>query len=347
MPATIIEHGSDLEMDVVPSGKSIFVGDILPVSNVLITERCLAACNYCGIDAKSNGRHMQWELFNAITGSDSIAFLRKQRIYLGDGEVLIYQDEQHAKTLVDVIKMLVFDLDLKVGFTTAGLIGPNREIGLNVLEQLTKFGLEFKKNIHSSLSVNISHPHVNSIEEYAEQMLETILLLEKFSQVCLITMSSPETSEKFQRLIGALFERLGRFDKLSVSPRSVSPWHGRAILNYSHLRSSKDSEKEDIGSCESLDSKPANLYSIKSNGDVSTGCSGFGIRGTSFGNIFENDARQIHENYRQFLTEFRERVGSEDRRVSVCEAHRTWNKRYVSPKSDHPVVRRALACSRS
>ncbi len=352
MPAAIVEHGTDLEMDVAPSGKSIFLGDRLPISNLHITEKCLAGCNYCGIDAKSNGRHMPWELFKTILESDSIAFLARQCVHLGDGEVLIYQDEQHGKTLYDTVKVLVLDYGLKVSFTTAGLIDPNQEIGLLALDRLAKIGQTLKQKVSVSLSFNILHPHTNPVQKYIKDMVATVKLLKQFSsEISIIIMSPICGRDEFRTILTTFLDNINdpssNSSNINYDLRIVSPYHGRAAINYPNQKEIYNAGcgNKNVALCEVFDSKNASSYSIKPNGDVSIGCKGFGMRGTSFGNVIENDASQIHENYRRFLAEFGEKFGTSGRKIAICEAHRTWNKRYVSPKSDHPVVR--MACNRS
>ena len=97
-----------------------------------ISERCCAGCDHCGVDAKPDGNLMELEMLLGILASKKTG-IKENRIYLGDGEVLLHP------RILDIIKTLV-GCGYKVGFTTAGLIPVNRKYGIEALKSLKGLG---------------------------------------------------------------------------------------------------------------------------------------------------------------------------------------------------------------
>ncbi len=313
-------------------------GAVLPIGELVISERCKWNCPYCGIDAKPDGELMSWELFKQVVKSDQITFELPnggKRVFLGDAEVLTWRDEQVKVGLLDIFDVLARVNGLEIQFTTAGLVPPNRKIGLTVLENLNRGGL-----LLSRLSVVVSFTlmHKIPIEKYLECMQETFYLLTNLgvkTEVRIIHNGSNlmQTQEAFNKVPGHEFVT-------SQNPQGVIPC-GRALMNFTFTPQVIETKQCSLLVEDIVQLRP--IFAVKPNGGVTIDCGNFGAsRGSTLGNVYSNDALGIHLEYGKFLAEFKERSKERPIGVYTCEHHRTWGKRFTPPVSERPIVPRKM-----
>jgi hypothetical protein len=314
----------------------------IQVGGFHIVEQCFARCSTCGVNALPTDSQMDWDLFNALLYSPQldVGTYRKSSSYpvvnLKDGEPLIYLDKEHGKTLTDVINALIFDRVVGVDFFTAGLLPYNKKRGREVLESLSKLG-PFAEEVSVSVSFNFFFRNMKSIESYVAALEKTFELLSQ-SSVYIGATCRYDTSNKEETIkhFTPIFERF-----LDPIHRS-SGWCMGAFLGEvcnAGRAAVSSSAKTDLPQCIRRSYKI-----IRPNGDVIPFCAGFGSRGASAGNVFENDAQQINAGYSLFEKELDAKIKSTPKGEHVCDTHRKWGRHIRPPRSKNPIVARPLSC---
>jgi hypothetical protein len=142
-----------------------------------------------------------------------------------------------------------------------------------------------------------------------------------------------------------LQRKLGIERFISRGKRTVSSLCGRASDN--HPPALVD---DATNICKTMSPNKIPRYRIRANGDVTISCLSTGTRGSTFGNVLENDAEQLYKAYHEFMYRFACRIGLNQAQRNrplgnlVCQAHQTCDIRIMPPRSNDPVVkRRAVA----
>jgi len=306
---------------------------ILNIGSLNISERCLKGCDYCASDSKPTGQQMPWDLIVDILESGQTAFM--ERISLTDAEPLIYEDKEAGKNLSDVIHTLIHDAGVPVHFTTAGLM-PQNQMGREALESLAALG-PYISDLKIDVSFNILDKKI-PLDVYIGCIQETFEVIASLAPVRHSTLILCRDIN--DRITVELFRALSSYGIITGfydNPRCVGPI-GRAIDNY-------DFDEKTLSIISHHCSRSRTPYTslrVRPNGDVAVHCRGFGFRGTTMGNVYRNDAEQINSLYTQFVVEHEARLKRLDRNLLPCESHRRWNKKFKSPRSKNPVVRRKI-----
>jgi hypothetical protein len=298
-------------------------GPTLPIGEMVISQKCLKGCSYCGIDARPKGALMPLDLFYQVVDSYQTTLIlpTRQRIFLGDAEVIIHPD------LTEMVQYLNSNSRLTVQFTTAGLLPKNQKIGAQNLERLG----ELRARLKVTLTLDILHGI--PMEEYTGYMKETIKLLFFLGdQLGVNTISDgkngAETIDWVNRITG-----LG----LKHAPEACPIGRG---MRMNFLKENSERIEEECGLIGDFRKYTQPTFSIRPNGDVSVHCCGLGAtRGPTLGNVYLHDAKGIHEQYELFLQEHMERCRTKPPNMHVCECHRTWKKKFVPEKSRCPIVK--------
>jgi sulfatase maturation enzyme AslB (radical SAM superfamily) len=310
-------------------------GPLLPVSGLNISERCHLNCSYCSFDIKPNGSLMSWDLFQAVVHSPQVYLVRNKEIQIGDGEPLIYFDKEHGKTLLDVLKVLICELGLAVSISTAGLMPPNRKLGLEVLRRLPELGERGRTNLQFFISFTHLREGI-SVEANDAAMLETLRLLEHH-RVIMAPLLPPDV-----KCSPGDFYNLSEDLRVYMSRARYVVDIGRARTNNPEIKTKTLCREHP---CEATE-EAAPTFLIRANGDVTFDCVRAGYRGTSTGNVYENDAGQMFELHREFLSELANHTHKCSRRTDRCEMHRVWNRPFTAPRSEKPIVPRAALAVR-
>jgi hypothetical protein len=310
---------------VLNAAPTIISPDHLKIGSIYANERCLGACDYCSINALPTDAEMPVEMMHEIMASDSLYFDRLNHLKLKDGEIIIHRDPRFAELVVS----LIVDYGLPIRFTTAGLLPQNQEQGRLFFQTLSRLG-PYADDIFVSVSFNFLNPIGRSDPKlYIGCVLETLQLIAHgigTSDFWLIIMHSLGEGDLFHSEALESIQRVLRVPLLTEQ-RLVERRVGRALRNYS--TSSPATDKTCYSSLE---------FGVRANGDISNNCSRPGTRGTSFGNIYENDARQVKAVFPEFVSAHRQ-IRAENPGANICELHRNMNLRLRPPTSNRPLVR--------
>lgn len=316
-------------------------GPVLPIRELYISERCFRGCSYCANVSLPTGAMMPFELITTAFATSSLVPYKP--IFLGDGEVLIYEDKDSGKSLLDVLKFLLCDLKLQVEFTTAGLLPVNRKLGTPVLRALGELGEDALSRLKIFVSFNESHGM--GPKEYFACMEETFGLIRNVRSVKAQLRAAPHRIQEEQERLGIILESYrAKFgvphiisnsvlmtDAGRLSPSQVIPtkpiWLDR-FFPANHF------------SCRIMHSKDRPVFGLRPDGRLDAWCGAFGSRGCDLGNIHGHDALQIFRAYRAFIGEFGKRLNSTPTTLDNCEWHRRWNKSFALPPSKSPILNR-------
>ncbi|MFH2105896.1 MAG: radical SAM protein [Candidatus Micrarchaeota archaeon] len=320
------------------------------VGSINVAETCRCKCDYCSIQAEPSDELMPEELLSELLDSKEIIFSRD--VFLSDGEVLLY-----PTSLSGIIRRLIADYGVQVSFTTAGLLPQNRKTGMKILEGLKTLSGPYIGDLNIFLSFNLINPiAIKNRERYLERIRETVEVLMDvglhsiYSNVMYPnprdTRFSPRITQETEKALEDMEQRLGLEYFIRATRRTVSSLYGRASYNYP-----RDQEPEEIKNyCKTMNvSTPLPRFRIRANGDVTISCLGPGTRGSTFGNVLENDVLQIYRAHHEFVGQFVDRIGlNKAQRDSplgglICERHRTCDIRIrPPPTSETPVVKRRV-----
>lgn len=308
--------------------------DKLRISSMTVTEKCKLGCDYCSIDAKSTGREMDLTLFTDLFASDQI---RSSNLYLGDGEILTHSDRR----LAGVIRRLITEYGISVGFTTAGLLAGNAQTGRDFLKGLKDLG-PYSEDLRITVSFNLINPVAKRDRgAYIERMKETFSLIggimRRGRNIRVHSMhgghcreaSAHETTE-------ALRWAANGYEVAGGDLRQVAAV-GRGLHTYSRSEEPEKSRELICGNM-AIDADMQS-FRICPEGDVTIHCLNPGPRGSRFGNIYENDMGQIRAAYDAFVKKFGEERMKEGPKAYVCEAHRTCGITIRPPQSDNPIAK--------
>ncbi|MFA6530935.1 MAG: hypothetical protein WCT31_04345 [Candidatus Micrarchaeia archaeon] len=303
----------------------------LRIQGFSICEQCLGECSStCAIGANSEGIQMPWGLFDEATSSDEISISTRQPVWLDDGEVLLYS--QGGKKLFDAVERLVKFCGCATQLTTAGLIPPNRELGLEFFNSLQNLGA-YATDVHINLSFKFYYGFIKSdldIERYIQCVRETIDAISKSGCNLYIILMADEairqkTLDAFEQVKPNL-ARLQYYLPSTLQCRSPAQI-GNAAGNLAFKESSTDR-------CQRFcDLK----FTIRPDASLTLYCPRFGTRGSRIGNVLENDSGQLYELWRVHNARFIEEIA---RAEHPCLAHQRWqNGTFTAPRSDKPLIR--------
>lgn len=300
----------------------------LVIESFSLSEKCLGGCSRtCGINAKASDPQMPWELFEAAIESDGIYINPHGKMWLGDGEVLIYPH------LFDAVERLVRDCGCEVKFTTAGLIPPNRGMGRRFFERLSEFG-PYASDVSITVSFNFLFGFLKNaanIGEYVKCVQETLGWIEKSGCGLGAFVLAPENDP--HRTIAAYRQMEPEFRKIPGFSRSDIR-EGIVRIGAAHA-SGTGTEEHGRKVCYSGD---GGLWGLRPDGSLTVECGGFGNRGSSVGDITQNSVGQIRNLWKRHDELFKKEILRDPR--YKCLLHQRWkNGRFTARPSKNPVVR--------
>jgi hypothetical protein len=312
----------------------------LPIAELALKESCIKGCPYCANNSVANGPQMSWDTFQTILASPDLIFhstlwSRHDYIVLGDGEVTTYHDKATGHGLLDVLNELLNGKGLQAAFTTAGLLPMNRDHNFEVIANLPLLGPSALSRLGITVSFNLLDEKI-PVDEYVACMRSTYECLARcvgsqINSILIYDESDPATSRE---------ATLAAYNRITVNPSGATEKHhvsrqGRGYASYDPAHGNRASFSCDMPLWMSNPS-----FGIRHDGRIfpSCGC-GFGIRGSSIGNIFENNAAQIFAAYREYVCRFdKEVIHSGDRYIGVCDRHLLWNQHGKPPRSEKPLA---------
>ncbi len=300
----------------------------LQINELVVSSKCLMACRHCGILARPDGQMMPLELIEALLKSDQIEFPGSNGyILLGGGEPFLYENKGHSKTLADVVLLLLSETKADITIVTAGLTPQNRRIALRALEQMKELGGALER-VHIALSFNLFHGIPP--ERYLECMKETLLRMQRiFSNLNIGLRHDLDNQSQIHELLKRL-----------LGDREI-PYNESLVLAVGKGATITGAEID--CECDYLHNLPK--FIVHPDGKVSPYCSvGFGAySGTTLGNVYENDSRQVRDNTKEFLVMHRRRLRETPSGMCICEFHRQAKERFTAPRSTRPIIRIARA----
>lgn len=338
----------------IPYVKMFVMNGTLPLSEVILTEKCLGGCSFCGSVCGPRAPSLPWSLLEAVFKSTQLDLKATNIFMLGGGEVLHYRDGQ--KRLIDAVA-LSLENGVTPSLTTAGLLPQNRKAGTDFFRSLKSLGFK-KDGVRVDISVNLIDGWRNSDpESYLAAMRETLQSLAStncFFRVLRIRIWNQEAQRRIYGPAGwRLEDRLDTFLKdmetelgFTTKERQLYPV-GKALGDprfaplFSHV-SCGDSTcyfESDI-----IPPHRQPPFSMTAQGKIITGCNFYGNFGTPLGDVSIHDAIQIHRAFHAFYPELLKiQDQAKDERFNKCEAHRRWHRDF-SPqeRSANPIVPRAL-----
>ncbi|MDD5337480.1 MAG: hypothetical protein PHS02_03265 [Candidatus ainarchaeum sp.] len=318
-------------------------GSPLPISALNISERCLLRCKMCAVRAHPNDMQMPWELFEALVMSPNVAFPPDWReyafpsesrdytdtpLYLGDAETIIYNCD--GKKLIDVITMIIFERGSKVMITTAGLVGPNYELGLEALEALIALG-PYAPEVCVVLSFNL-YSGMNK-NEYINGKEKTLELLAR-SACTFAPVNIRYKSD--ENLTLTAFKPLQTRFELECLVEEIAPI-GAATDNFVFTPGDFPRMK----SCPYIRARDAGIrpsFTVRPDGSVAISCGNFGARGANVGNVYKNCPKQIRELENVLRKILAGQLEQRSTDKYPCEVHRTLNVHLKAPRSKNPII---------
>lgn len=324
----------------------------LPLGSLYISEACPIGCNFCASCKTKSGAMMPWSTFTGVLQSPQTVLSDQNPVHLGDGDVFTYRDSGQGKTLLDAVDYIVNMVGRKVHFTTSGIMPQNQDAGFGFLSGLPDvLGKKERRpsdppHLQLTLSISLLDKWRRAnLNEYFARMLDTVRLFHDAGcSITIYNIFSPfdsEGNEQTSRLFRALNSRI-----LSVKNQRISPV-GRALTNpgYDNVfvgKVCKNTSCLFIRSDYAHDLEP--LFAIRPDGAILLECNGLGNNSTTFGDIFTNDARQVHEAFKAFpaalVQELKEHA-YEPR--AKCDVHLEWKRNFgIRQQSANPILRRAM-----
>ncbi|MBU0591567.1 radical SAM protein [Candidatus Micrarchaeota archaeon] len=289
--------------------------------SINVSERCFAGCPFCSIDAKASDDVMELQMIRDLLGSDQVYI---PQVYLGDGEIIIHPDPQ----LPRLIKSLIMDYGIEIHIVTAGLLPQNEDIGIDFFEGLEGLG-SYAKDLHITASFSLLNPVANrDLELYIRCMRKTFEMLEmvkgpEYHTVKIQLVHKGKYDGNEQKRTKEAFER-ARTDLVFDGDYRQPVASGRAA---------EWGKQGAVSGC----ARP--VFRVRANGDITNHCWNSGTRGSTLGNMYENDAAQIRQSFGVLVQEL-ETIRARNPDKILCELHRTANILMRPSRSDNPIAKR-------
>lgn len=310
-------------------GNVICVPDNLIIGGFMISEKCFGRCyRTCGLGAKSSDPQMSWELFDAASSSENLLMNKHGRIWLGSGEVLIY--DQGGKKFFDVVDKLVRVRGHQVGFATAGLIPPNRKLGLEFFESLPQLGI-YATDVRITLSFNLFFGFIKTPEDvqtYIDIVKETVDMIDRAGcPFGIIRMSDKENHEQTLEAYAEVEDQIN-------STIRFNNFESRESVLGVGFATGKDVDKD----TDCSNKNRITEHALRTDGSLAINCPGFGQVGSRIGKLTENDVQQMRELMREHDRLFVEEVSSKP--GLKCLRHQKWKHgTFRAPKSTRPMLK--------
>lgn len=309
----------------------------LGVQGYSISEKCLGGCRKtCPLKASGADLQMPWELFDAATSSPDIRSELSVPVHLGDGEVLIYN--QSGRKLFDVVDRLVRVCGHPVKFTTAGLIPPNRELGLEFFRSLETLGV-YSTDVTITLSFNLYFGFIKNekdIENYVRCVAETVEAISRTgAKLYVILMSDVTNRERTNAAYSAIEPLLLAYYNFGANYVEQNRRIPNAI---GFAEGMKGAKKISDRHCNRIERDiGVTGFILRADGSLSPLCNKFGTRGSRIGNVTVNDIAQISDLYVEHEKIFAAEICTAP---ATCRAHQKWaNGVFTAPRSDKPLIR--------
>lgn len=264
-------------------------------------------------------------------------------IYVGRGEIGLHmQSMELAEALAELLITKVY----RMSITTLGFMPKNAETNEMFFMALAEASGSRVADIRVGVSLNLLNPYALANETaYADAFLRTVGILKTLGYNVYVLPMTDNDPDRVARVCD-LRRRANRENDLSEwNLGNVLASSGRAMGNYSFRERGLPLGEKQLD-CSYIRSKleqelwAAKGYDIQPDGSIAMMCLNSGAQSNTFGNIYENDARQV-ATYRAVATKMLKKILERDHSERIaCEIHRNANMRFQPPRSDKPLVRR-------